>query len=358
MNSGHGGGIVVTKDPRHPDHAVRRLVGGAVSPLLALDTSTVTALVEHAAAAPSMHNAQPWKFRYVRDRCVIQVRADLDRAIPRADRSGRALHLGCAAALFNLRVAAVHVGREPEVQLLPDPADPQLLAGVALAGPVGPSRDLDALFPAIHRRHTSRLPFADRGIPAAVRDALAEAARTEGAELIFPGAWQVRTLLRLVHDAEGRDDQDPAHTEELARWTHIGEGAGDAYEGVPEDAFWPHAVGGAAPVRDFAGRRRLTGRRSATFERLPVLALLGTAGDDVYDWMQAGQAMERVLLLATVKGVSTSLTSQALEWEDLRRIVRDPRTPVGHIQMIMRLGYGPEVSGTARRPVSDILELT
>lgn len=323
-----------------------------------LDPAAVAALVEDATTAPSMHNAQPWRFRYVRDSRSVQVRSDLDRAIPHADPSGRALHLGCGAAVFNLRVAAVHAGREPNVRLLPNPADPQLLAEVRLAEPVGPSRELDALYPAIRRRHTSRLPFTDQQIPAALRDALAEAARSEGADLVFPGAWHVRTLLRLVHDAEGRDDQDPAHAEELARWTRIGDPADRAAdEGVPEDAFWPHAAGGAAPVRDFAGRRPVTSRRTATFERLPHLALLGTTGDQAYDWLRAGQALERVLLRATLDGVSTSLTSQALDWEDLRRIVRDPRTPIGHVQMVLRLGYGPDVAGTARRPVADVLDI-
>ncbi|MQY36610.1 hypothetical protein SRB17_46120 [Streptomyces sp. RB17] len=40
----------------------------------------------------------------------------------------RGVHLGCGAALFNLRVAAAAAGRHPAVRLLPDRADPQLLA--------------------------------------------------------------------------------------------------------------------------------------------------------------------------------------------------------------------------------------
>jgi hypothetical protein len=51
--------------------------------------------------------------------------------------------------------------------------------------------------------------------------------------------------------------------------------------------------------------------------------------------------MERVLLLATLKGLSSSFVTQALEWPDLRRPLHDPVTGTGYVQMVLRLGYGP-----------------
>ena len=323
-----------------------------------LDTKTVTALVKDATAAPSMYNAQPWRFRFLRDSSTFHVRADPGRAMPNSDPAGRALHLGCGAALFNLRVAAVHAGWEPATELLPDLADAHLLATVRLADPARPSHGLIPLYPAIHRRHTSRYPFAEREIPAAVQDALLEAARQEGAQLVFPGAWHVQSLLELVHDAEGRDAVDPARAEELARWTRIGADIVDtATDGIPEYAFGPRKRDGKAPVRDFAGRRPVAGRGAVTFEHTPHLVLLGTADDRPVDWLRAGQAMERVLLLATVNGLSTSLTSHVLEWPDLRWVVRDPQTAMGSVQMVLRLGFGPEGPRTPRRPVADVLDI-
>lgn len=324
-----------------------------------LDTDTVTALVKDATAAPSMHNAQPWRFRFLRDGRTFHLRADPGRAMPHSDPAGRALHLGCGAALFNLRVAAAHAGWEAAAEVLPDPADPDLLATVRLsdtAGP-GPGSGLVPLYPAIHRRHTSRHPFADREIPPAIQDVLRDAARQEGAQLVFPGAWHVESLLELVHDAEGRDTVDPGRSEELERWTRIGADVDDAAtDGIPEYAFGPRKRDGRAPARDFAGRRPVPGRGTATFEHTPHLVLLGTSGDRPADWLKAGQALERVLLLATVNGLSTSLTSHALEWPDLRRFVRDPQTAMGSVHMVLRLGYGPEAPATPRRPVGDVLD--
>ncbi len=110
-------------------------------------------------------------------------------------------------------------------------------------------------------------------------------------------------------------------------------------------------------MRDFAGPRRVAGRDAADFERTPQPALLSTSHDHPEDWLRAGQAMERVLLLATLEGLSSSFATQPLEWTDLRWPLRDPVSGTGYTQMLLRLGYGPKGPGTPRRPVSDVLDV-
>ncbi|MDC2950489.1 nitroreductase [Streptomyces heilongjiangensis] len=305
-----------------------------------------------------MHNAQPWEFRFLRDDGTFHVRADLDRAMPRTDPATRALHLGCAAALFNLRVAAAHAGWTPVTELLPDPSDPRLLAVVRLTGQAPAEDDLAPLHPAIRRRHTSRQPFSDEVVPDAIKDGLSAAALLEGARLAFPDMWHIQTLLDSVRDAEGRDAHDPAAVEELRHWVRVGtQERGTAGDGVPDYAFGPLKRYGGAPVRDFAGRQPLPGRETVVFESAPQLAVLGTRDDRPRDWLVAGQAMERVLLQATLDGLATSLTSQALEWPEVRWITRDPESAMGFVQMVMRLGYGPSGPATPRRPVDEVLTI-
>ncbi len=324
------------------------------------EQSTATALVTAATAAPSMHNAQPWAFRFHIATRTFEVRADPERTMPRTDPDHRALHLGCGAALFNLRAAAAHNDFHTRTKVLPDPADPDLLATVRLDSAAGPDPDLAALFGAIHERHTSRQPFSDKEIPADLQALLKEAARQEGAQLLFADEWHAETVLSLVQDAEGRDTLDPDRFEDMERWTRPGSdspGTGPAGDGIPEYAFGPRKRAGKAPVRDFAGRRPVADRGSDTFEDIPHLALLGTHDDRPANWLRAGQAMERVLLLATGHGLATSLTSHALEWPDLRQLVRDPLSAMGHVHMVLRLGYGPSGPGTPRRPVHEVLEV-
>ncbi|MFD7406824.1 Acg family FMN-binding oxidoreductase [Streptomyces sp. NPDC059866] len=323
-----------------------------------LTRETVTALVYDATAAPSLHNAQPWRFRCFLGSRTLHVRSDPQRAVPHTDPHGRALHLGCGAALMNLRVAAVHGGWHPGTRLLPDPRDTELLASVQLTALGSGKGTLGALYPALRTRHTSRHPFEETEIPDAVRAALADAAHDEGASLTFPTGWHLQEVLELAQEAEARNLTDHGIREDLRQWTHGGVPFSDtAAAGVPEYAFGPRKLGGKAPMRDFAGGRPVPGRAAAEFEHHLHLALLSTARDRPEDWLRAGQAMERVLLLATLKGLSSSFVTQALEWPDLRRRLRDPVTGTGYVQMVLRLGYGPTGPATPRRPMRDVLDI-
>lgn len=319
-------------------------------PALLLDTEAVTALVSDAVAAPSMHNAQPWLFRHERGSNTLLLRMDASRALPVEDPSGRALHLGCGAALCNLRVSAAHLGREVRTTLLPDPEDPELLA-VATFGPDAPPQgELAALYPAVHRRRSSRRPFSGERVPGPVLDGLCGAALAEGVRLVFPDAWHAQTILELAQDAQALEAASPEALQEVARWTAHAEPG----EGIPAEAFGPPARDGRAVVRDFAESPPPAGSTVA-FEQAPCLALLGTREDGPRDWLLAGQGLQRVLLQATLDGVAVSLNSQALEWPELRWALRDPLSAMGHVQMLLRLGYGPAGPATPRRPVSEVL---
>lgn len=122
----------------------------------------------------------------------------------RGDPDRRALHLGCGAALLNLRTVAVHSGLSPLVELLPDEADPDSLALVRFrpAAFDAAEQDLASLYGAIAKRHTSRRPFVDLPIPTLLRERLAAEAQREGATLTFPTGWHHSFILELVEEAE------------------------------------------------------------------------------------------------------------------------------------------------------------
>ncbi|MBW5480548.1 Acg family FMN-binding oxidoreductase [Streptomyces bambusae] len=319
-----------------------------------LDHAVIARIVGDAVSAPSMHNAQPWKFVFRSADDVIELHGDPDRAMTRSDPDHRALHLGCAAALFNLRVSAAWHGHPVRVHLLPDDSEPWLLATATVDGPGGDDPELAALHDAIPRRHTSRYPFSDEPVPQALLDGLRAAARMEGCRLEVPGDWHVETVLGLVRDAEHREEIDPVHQEETAAWTGA---TGRRDDGVPAAAFGPRGSAGSASVRDFGRTRPVPDRGWAVFEKRPQLVLLGTPADTRADWLRAGQALERVLLQATADGLAASMTSQPLEWRELRWTARDPAEAMGQVQMIIRLGYGPQGAPTPRRPVTEVLEI-
>nr|WP_280689541.1 nitroreductase family protein [Kitasatospora sp. GAS204B] len=319
-----------------------------------LDSATLEGLVSAAVAAPSLHNTQPWRFRFRPDTTTLEVHAVPQPALRITDPSGRGLHLSVGAAVFNLRVAIRQAGHEPVVRLLPRTPEPDLLAAVRLAGPSRPpeggGRDL---YSAIWRRHSSRLPFTDAPVPAAILTELAEAARAEEAFLELPSEQEIHRLLAATAEGERRAVSEPGRRRE--RWQAVQDDPSRHY-GIPTEAIGPLDAEGRLPQRDFAALRPGEHQRTAAFEARPRVAVLGTARDEPADWLRAGQALERVLLLATAHGLRASLLSQALEWSDLRWALRDPRHGPGHVQMLIRLGYGPEGAPTPRAPVAEVLD--
>jgi hypothetical protein len=89
----------------------------------------------------------------------------------------------------------------------------------------------------------------------------------------------------------------------------------------------------------------------------PVLAALATDADTPKAQVEAGQALERIWLAATLRGLQLQPMNQILQIPTLKNEVRmllpDPSM---HPQITFRLGYGePERSHTPRRSIEQML---
>ncbi|WP_035839212.1 Acg family FMN-binding oxidoreductase [Kitasatospora azatica] len=320
----------------------------------ALDAATLEKLISAAVAAPSIHNTQPWRFRLRPETSVLEVRAARERALPVTDPRGRSLHISVGAAVFNLRIAARELGWAPEVRLLPDPGEPDLLAAVVLDRPaLAAASETDRLYQEIWHRHTVRAPFSGQPVPAEVLDELVEAAGWEGALLHLPGPAERTRLLELTAEAERRSTTDPERSVESRGWV---QGPGAAPYGIPVAALGPQDAAGRLPMRDFAALHPAEHQPPAAFEADPCLAVLATREDRPVDWLHAGMGLQHVLLVATAHQVRASLLHQAMEWPYLRWNTREPRQGPGFTQMLIRLGYGPQGAATPRLEVKEVLE--
>lgn len=319
-----------------------------------LTESEVREVVEAATRAPSVLNTQPWRWHVdeVGGETALDLFADSARVLRVTDPVGRFLVLSCGAALFNARLALRHLYRDPIVRLAPDPDEPRLLARVRVAAGAAATAEEDWLYRAIPDRHTNRAPFRERRLGSGVVRRLVDAAAAEGAVLTVLEGRQAHRVLEIADEAAQTIEADRRRTGEVSAWVR----AGRAADGIPADALGPAPAAGGSAVRDFDPEHRLARTETAPFETEPSVAVLSTYGDSRTDWVRGGQALQRVLLTATLENVQASFRNEPLEVLAHRWRVRDAATGVGHPQMVMRLGYGEPVRPSPRRPVDEVLE--
>jgi hypothetical protein len=315
-----------------------------------LSTGQVDVLLKAAVAAPSMHNTQPWRFEV--NGHVIDVFLDGSRALPAEDPTGRALRIAAGTATFNLRCAAAWLGYSSWLGLVPDTAEPDLLARVVVEPTGGADQQLRELYAEIPRRHTSRTPVTSAPLGQETRIALVRAAYAEGAELTWLSSEQVESIVDMFLDSDLREIGDWKRSAERARWVG-GERTGD---GIPSAALGPRAGSYRTAFRDLGTRPADRARRRAEFEKHPAIAVLSTSGDEPADQVTAGLALERVLLTATRHGVAASFLNQPLEYDDLRRAVQRITGRSGFADMVIRFGHAHPAATTARRPVGDFID--
>lgn len=289
---------------------------------LLLSCQQAESLVEAATAAPSAHNAQPWRFVAKLAERVIEIYADPARTLRRGDPRGRAVHVACGAALFNLRLAVAHAGAEPVTRLLPNPRDPLLLACVRLAGQYRPRPAERDLYAAIGRSDGARQPTISQSQLRSLLAGLREAATLEGASLRVLDQPEALRLLQSVAGAGQALRADASYLSGLAE-------------------FAPR-LPAAAPGGPAWGAQ---------------LAVISTVSDDRASWLRAGQAMQRVLLLAAHRGLPAAPVSPVMDVPD--HPLRHDRGPGGgHPQLAVRLGGQADPGQQPyRRPISQVMRV-
>jgi len=314
-------------------------------------------LLNYAVLAPSSHNAQPWLFRVAGGELELYV--DRTRALPVADPDDREMMIGCGAALFHLKTAMRHFGFVPVVHLFPDLDDRDLVAFIRLGEKTSASILEHRLFMAIAHRHTNRMPFDPQPVPPETLDLLRAAAEEEKATLlILEDPDQRNDLADLIAEGDRRQGADPHFRRELAAWVHPNRS--HSRDGIPGYAHGMNdilSITGPLLIRTFDWGRGQAAKDRQLLDGSPILAVLNTVGDGPSNWLTAGQALDRVLLTASDYGISASFLNQALELPDLRNQVKERLGVQGYPQLVLRLGYGPQVRATPRRPVHDVISM-
>ena len=307
--------------------------------------------------APSVFNSQPWRWRLAGE--VLELFSDPARRLGVTDTEGRLLLLSCGGALHHARVSLAAAGWFAEVRRLPDEKRPDLLARIIVAGrtaTTSPDRSAGDLIAAIAHRRTDRRAFGDRPVAEQTLDHLRRLVEAEGAYLHVVPDDRVPELGISVDQAADANYFDPAHRNELTKWTHRPGWTGD---GVPPNTAVEPSLR-RVPVRNFlpdGSPGMLAGTDHD--EGAAYLILFGTAARPV-DLLRGGEAMSALLLQATADGLATAPISEAVEVAWPRHLLSRLLSGVGEPYLIVRLGYVDATDGvplTPRRSPADVIRI-
>lgn len=306
------------------------------------------ALVQAAALAPSSHNTQPWLFRINGD--VVDVLADRTRALPVNDPHDRELTISCGCALFNLRVAAAAAQLDAVVDVFPDAADDDHLARVRLARTVVAPADAD-LHGALTERRTYRRKFSRTAIDSETAHRLIDAVTREGAVLsVLETDDHRQRAAALVAEGDTVQWTNPSWRRELAAWMHPrrrGDGLTLPTLAIPVAQL---------VVRTFDMGHGIAAKDRQLADESPLLAVLSTPGDEPRDWLVAGQALQRLLLVGVQEGLQASYLNQPVQVAALRPTLQTLTGRQGFAQLLLRMGVASNTLPAApRRPVTDII---
>ena len=215
----------------------------------------------------------------------------------------RDLLVRCGRIILDLRVAIRARGVHPTVQLLPDDDEPDLLAIVLPQGRSVPTPDDLALSEAIkHRRGRSAVV---PGVPAETMLRLRQAAKMEQ-------SW----IATLSHEQVD-------------------------------------AIRTGSPVADGADLSATGAPANARHQSNAVTAVIGSLRDLPTARLQAGQALERVLLTAASTDLPATMLPDLLADSARRRKVRDLVGGGLWPHGVIRLGDAAHVAGAAQRCGTD-----
>jgi hypothetical protein len=361
------GGLAGYRVTRLPDKALRpwQDAGAAI-------TDPRLFAFSHAILAPNPHNLQPWLIRLTGlDRADIFY--DRDRALPETDPFDRQITIGFGGFIEIARIAAAERGYRVEASLFPEGEPEPKLDGRPIARLIfirDAATPKDPLFGFITKRRTSKEPYnmARPVSPTKVQEMLGLAG-AQGFQHATTGqpVEEFRKLILASADLEFTTARTWMESVRLMR------------VGAAEIEATPHGIGIKGPMMEALiltgqiSREQLADPASSAFkiglkrymDRLtatPAFMWQTTATNTRRDQIVAGRHWVRVNLAATQLGLSLNPVSQSLqEYPEMADYFKQAHQLAGvdtggkisqpRVQMLARLGYGPDIQPTHRWPL-------
>ncbi len=212
------------------------------------------------------------------------------------------------------------------------------------------THEIAALSAQIERRRTHRGPFEPWDPDPEVLAGLVAAVEAEGGALVLVDGESRGALAELVAEGDRVQFADPRWRRELAAWMH----SPRDHDGLPIPALklpMTRMVVSAVDLGASTGRSD----RSLALDA-PVVAVLTTLYDDAASWLAAGQALQRLLLVASAAGLHVGYLNQPCQVADLRPRLAELIGTDHYPQVVLRIGRASAPDGVQRRrPTEEVL---
>jgi hypothetical protein len=321
--------------------------------------------LSYAALAPNPHNLQSWLIELVDDD-RMRLYVDRSRLLPETDPFSRQIVIGHGCFLETLALGAGISGYRAEVNLFPSGS---FAANGVDHRPVADIRFIaggkaEPLAQAIILRRSVKEPFDLKRIPTEGQLRAFTALSTADVRLDATAAPDtVKRLRGLLYEGMDIETRLPRTFLESVKLMRIGS------KEIAQHRDGIDLGGGMIEVLGRAGiitREAMTDPTSNSFQTgldrykamtvgTPALIWLTTPGNQREDQIATGRAYQRLALSVTQAGLSLHPMSQLLqEYPEMADAQQRLLTELGtkapeRVQMLARIGYGPEVTPSPRR---------
>ena len=365
-----GGGVVLAAGGG-AGFALTRTPSKALAPWAQAGTSLYAEprmrALSYAILAPNPHNRQPWQVELKGDDSVI-LSVDLERLLPDTDPFSRQITIGLGCFLELMVMAAAETGHRVDLELFPEGSASERLttAPVAVARFVkDPALTAEPLFAHVMARRSNKEAFdMSRAVPDAALQAVLASARHGGKLGGTNNPEAVEAWRDLTGEAMQIEIDTPRTYKESVDLFRIGKAEINAN---PDGLDFSGPMFETLALVGQFDRELALDRSSSAFRQGETTVIesvraamahvwMVTPGNTRSDQIAAGRDWLRVNLAATAEGLSFHPLSQALqEYPEMAVIYENVHTRLaphgGTVQMLVRLGYGPDIPVSPRWPL-------
>jgi len=308
--------------------------------------------LSYALLVPNPHNLQPWQVDLEGEN-ALSLYHDTSRRIPHTDPHDRQITIGLGCFLEQMTIAASLDGLRADVTLYPDGPDGAVARAVFSDG-----ASADPLAGAMMQRRSCKQPFSATPVEVAKADALASFAA------IYTDTPTVKALRTLTTEAWLVEWQTPRTRMESIDLMRLGKAEINANpDGIALGGPFLESLMLAGMLNredqndpSSAGYKQGVDMYRKLLAATPAYAVLTTPGNSRADQIATGGRWLRLNLAATRLGLDLHPVSQCLqEYPEMAAhyaSAHDLLGESGHtVQMLGRLGYGPETPASPRWPL-------